>query len=136
MKRTGIACSAPQGNGSLISKPSTTISSRIGQLDQHSISFILLEYYTFFFFFFNLTYSRWTSLPSCLWSQDLPISPRFTLYNFLSRCKFSTLTIRQPMVEFYLRSHAFRYERKNTNPALVKIALMISALLAGVQITY
>ena len=62
----------------------------------------------FFFLFpfsFNLTYSRWTSsLPSYLWSQkDLPISPRFTPYNFLSRCKFSTLTTRQPiMVEFYL----------------------------------
>ena len=35
-------------------------------------------------------------------TKDLPISPRFTPYNFLSRCKFSTLTIRQPMVEFYL----------------------------------
>ena len=39
----------------------------------------------FFLFFFNLTYSRWTSsLPSCLWSlsKDLPISPRFTPYDF------------------------------------------------------
>ena len=35
-------------------------------------------------------------------TKDLPISPRFTSYNFLSRCKFSTLTTRQPMVEFYL----------------------------------
>ena len=34
--------------------------------------------------------------------EDLPISPRFTPYNFLSRCKFSTLTSRQPMVELYL----------------------------------
>ena len=34
--------------------------------------------------------------------KDLPISPRFTPYDFLSRCKFSTLTTRQPMVEFYL----------------------------------
>ena len=34
--------------------------------------------------------------------KNLPISPRFTPYNFLSRCKFSTLTTRQPMVEFYL----------------------------------
>ena len=25
-------------------------------------------------------------------TKDLPISPRFTPYNFLSRCKFSTLT--------------------------------------------
>ena len=35
-------------------------------------------------------------------TKDLPISPRFTPYNFLSRCKFSTLTTRQPIVEFYL----------------------------------
>ena len=33
---------------------------------------------------------------------NLPISPRFTPYNFLSRCNFSTLTTRQLMVEFYL----------------------------------
>ena len=35
-------------------------------------------------------------------TKDLPISPRFTPYDFLSRCKFSTLTTRQPMVDFYL----------------------------------
>ena len=35
-------------------------------------------------------------------TKDLPISPRFTPYSFLSRCKFCTLTTRQPMVEFYL----------------------------------
>ena len=35
-------------------------------------------------------------------TKDLPISPRFTPYNFLSRCKFSNLTTRQPIVEFYL----------------------------------
>ena len=35
-------------------------------------------------------------------TKDLPISPRFTPYNILSRCKFSTLTTRQLMVEFYL----------------------------------
>ena len=35
-------------------------------------------------------------------TKDLSISPRFTPYDFLSRCKFSTLTTRQPMVEFYL----------------------------------
>ena len=35
-------------------------------------------------------------------TKDLPISPRFTPYDFLSRRKFSTLTTRQPMVEFYL----------------------------------
>ena len=41
-----------------------------------------------------------TTLPVV--TKDLPISPRFTSYDFLSRCKFSTLTTRQPMVEFYL----------------------------------
>ena len=35
-------------------------------------------------------------------TKDIPISPRFTPYDFLSRCRFSTLTTRQPMVEFYL----------------------------------
>ena len=59
----------------------------------------------FISFFINLTYySRWTSsLPSCLWSQRIFPSlagPRLAF--FFSRCKFSTLTARQPMVEFYL----------------------------------
>ena len=35
-------------------------------------------------------------------TKDLPIFPRFTPYDFLSRCKFSTLTTRQPMIDFYL----------------------------------
>ena len=35
-------------------------------------------------------------------TKGLPISSRLTPYDFLSRCKFSTLTTRQPMVEFYL----------------------------------
>ena len=54
--------------------------------------------------FFHLTYSRWTSsLPSCLWSQRIfPSLPGSRLTFFLSRCKFSTLTTRQPMVKFYL----------------------------------
>ena len=58
----------------------------------------------FFSFFFHLTYSRWTSsLPSCLWSQGIfPSLPGSRLTIFLSQCKFSTLTTRQPAVEFYL----------------------------------
>ena len=66
---------------------------------------ILLTQGNFFFlFFFHLTYSRWTSLlPSCLWSQRIFSSlPGSRLTFFLSRCKFSTLTTHQPMVEFYL----------------------------------
>ena len=64
---------------------------------------LLIVSYYLFFFFFHLTYSRWTSLPSCLWSQRIfPSLPGSRLTFFLSRCKFSTLTTRQPMVEFYL----------------------------------
>ena len=43
------------------------------------------------------------TLPSCLWSQRIfPSLPGSRLTILLSRCKFSTLTTRQPMVEFYL----------------------------------
>ena len=64
----------------------------------------VIAWSTFFFFFFHLTYGRWTSsLPSCLWSQRVfPSLPGSRLTIFLSRWKFSTLTTRQPMVEFYL----------------------------------
>ena len=63
-----------------------------------------IHFFFHFFFFFHLTYSRWTSsLPSCLWSQRIfPSLPGSRLTIFLSRCKFSTLTTRQPMIEFYL----------------------------------
>ena len=98
-----------------------------------------VDAFTFlYFFFFNLTYSRWTALLlSCLWSLRIfPSLPSSRLTIFLSRCKFSTLATRQPMVEStYSRSHAFRCERKNTNPTLVRIELTTSAL-AGVQVTY
>ena len=56
----------------------------------------------FILFFQLIAYTRWTLftiLPVV--TEDHPISPRFTLYDFLSRCKFSNPT-RQPMVEFYL----------------------------------
>ena len=63
-----------------------------------------VDLYFFSFLFFHLTYRRWaSSLPSCLWSQRIfPSLPGSRLTIFLSRCKFSTLTTRQPMVEFYL----------------------------------
>ena len=38
--------------------------------------------------------------------KDLPNSPRFTPYEFLSRCKFRTLTTCQPMVEFDLPTYS------------------------------
>ena len=38
-------------------------------------------------------------------TNDLPVFPRLTLYDFLSRCKFITGTTRPPMVEFYLLAY-------------------------------
>ena len=68
-------------------------------------------------------------------TKDLSISPRFTPYDFLSWRKFSTLTSRQPMVEFSLLTFPRFPLRKNTNPTLIRIELTASAL-AGVQVTY
>ena len=69
-------------------------------------------------------------------TKDLPISPRFTPYNFYRDASSALLQLVNQWLNFtYSRSHAFRYERKNTNPTLVRIELTTSAL-AGVQITY
>ena len=92
----------------------------------------------FFFFFFNLTYSRWTSaLPSCLWSQNIFLSlPGTRLTIFYRDASSALLQLVNQWLNFtYSRSHAFRYERTNTNPTLVRIELTTSAL-AGVQVTY
>ena len=62
-------------------------------------------------------------------TKDLPLSPLFTPYDFLSRWKFSGLTTRQPMVEFYLLAFPrFPLRKKNANPTLVRIELATSAL--------
>ena len=95
---------------------------------------------TFFssFFFFNLTYSRWTSsLPSCLWSQRIfPSLPGSRLTISYRDASSALLQLVNQWLNFtYSRSHAFRYERKNTNPTLVRIELTTSAL-AGVQVNY
>ena len=76
-------------------------------------------------------YSRWTSsLPSCLWSQRIfPSLPgsRFTI--FYRDASSALLQLVNQWLNFtYSRSHAFRYERKNTNPTLVRIELTTSAM--------
>ena len=69
-------------------------------------------------------------------TKDLPISPRFTPYNFYRDASSALLQLVNQWLNFtYSRSHAFRYERKNTNPTLVRIELTTSAL-AGMQVTY
>ena len=60
-------------------------------------------FFFFFFFFISLIIADGPHHchPACGHKGSSHLS-RFTPYNFLSRCKFSTLTTRQPMVEFYL----------------------------------
>ena len=96
---------------------------------------LLCVHLLFLFSFFNLTYSRWTSsLPSCLWTLRIFSSlPGSRLMIFLSRCKFSTLTTRQPMmVEFYLLTFPrFPLRKKEHKSYLGK-----TSALASVQFTY
>ena len=63
-----------------------------------------------------------SSLPSCLWSLRIsPSLPGSRLTIFLSRCKFSNLTTRQPMVEFYLLTFPrFPLRKKEHKSYLVK----------------
>ena len=92
----------------------------------------------FFSFFFNLTYTRWTSsLPSCLRSLTIfPSLPGSRLTTFYRDASSVILQVVNQWLNFtYSCSHAFRYERKNTNPILVRIELTTSVL-AGVQVTY
>ena len=69
-------------------------------------------------------------------TKDFPISPRFKPYELYRDASSALLQLVNQWLNFtYSRSHAFRYERKNTNPTLVIIELTTSAL-AGVQVIY
>ena len=62
----------------------------------------------FFLFFFFFSFISFIAdgphhyHPACGHKGSSHLSPVHALQFFLSRCKFSTLTTRQPMVEFYL----------------------------------
>ena len=60
-----------------------------------------------------------------LYLQPMILSKRFDIFQLVNQWLNFT----------YSRSHAFRYERKNTNPTLVRIELTTSVL-ADVQLTY
>ena len=80
-------------------------------------------YFFLFFFLFHLTYSRWTSsLPSCLWTQRIfPSLPGSRLTIFYHDASSALLQLVNQWLNFtYSRSHAFRYEKKNTNPTFGK----------------
>ena len=72
-------------------------------------------------------------------TKDLPISPRFTPYDFFiaMQVQHSYNSSTNEWLNFYLLTFPRfpLYERRNTNPTLVRIELTTSAL-AGVQVTY
>ena len=74
--------------------------------------------------------------PACGHKGSSHLSPVHALQFFYRDASSALLQLVNQWLNFtYSRSHAFRYERKNTNPTLARIELKTSAL-AGVQITY
>ena len=97
----------------------------------------------YFFLFFLLFY--FISLiadgphhyhPACGHKGSSHLSPVHALQFFYRDASSALLQLINQWLNFtYSRSHAFRYERKNTNPTLVRIELTTSVL-ADVQLTY
>ena len=74
--------------------------------------------------------------PACGHKGSSHLSPVHALQFFIAmQVQHSYNSSNQWLNFTYSRSHAFRYERNNTNPTLVRIELTTSAL-AGVQVTY
>ena len=75
------------------------------------------------------TYCNIAILP--LVTKDLLVSPRFSPYDFLLRCKFSTHTTRQPIVEFcLLLTHALALSATKTR---IQINELTTSALVGVR---
>ena len=66
---------------------------------------ITILFFSFFFSFISLIADGPHHYhPACGHKGSSHLSPVHALHFFLSRCKFNTLTTRQPMVDFYLRT--------------------------------
>ena len=74
--------------------------------------------------------------PACGHKGSSHLSPVHALQFFYRDASSALLQLVNQWLNFtYSRSHAFRYEKKNTNFTLVRIELTTSAL-AGMQVTY
>ena len=97
--------------------------------------------YTLFFFFFSLisliTDGPHHYHPACGHKGSSHVSPVHALHFFYRDASSALLQLVNQWLNFtnYSRSHAFRYERNNTNPTLVRIELTTSVLV-DVQLTY
>ena len=96
-----------------------------------------LDLFFFFFFFISLIADGPHHYhPACGHKGSSYLSPVHALQFFYRDASSALLQLVNQWLNFtYSRSHAFRYERKNTNPTLVRIELTTSVL-ADVQLTY
>ena len=91
----------------------------------------------FFFFFFSLISLTADEPhhyhPACGHKGSSHLSPVLALWIFYPDASSALLQLVNQWLNFtYSRSHAFRYERKNTNPTLVRIELTTSALVCRI----
>ena len=96
-----------------------------------------LSFFSFFFSFISLIADGPHHYhPACGHEGSSHLSPVHALQFFYRDASSALLQLVNQWLNFtYSRSHAFRYERKNTNPTLVRIELTTSVL-ADVQLTY
>ena len=94
-------------------------------------------FFSFFFFFISLIVDGPHHYhPACGHKGSSHLSPVPALHFFYRDASSALLQLVNQWLNFtYSRSHAFRYERKNTIPTLVRIELTTSVL-ADVQLTY
>ena len=107
--------------------------------DVHDNSALHGLFFFFFFFFFFISLiadGPHHYHPACGHKGSSHLSPVHALHFFYRDASSALLQLVSHWLNFtYSRSHAFRYERKNTNPTLVRIELTTSVL-ADVQLTY
>ena len=108
--------------------------------DSRHMSFFYMQLeHTFFIFlsFISLTADGLHHYhPACGHKGSSHLSPVHALHFFYRDASSALLQLVNQWLNFtYSRSHAFRYERKNTNPTLGSTELTTSVL-ADVQLTY
>ena len=103
----------------------------------HAFARGLVVFWTFFFFFIPLIADGPHHYhPTCGHEGSSHLSPVHALQFFYRDASSALLQLVNQWLNFtYSRSHAFRYERKNTSPTLVRIELTTSVL-ADVQLTH
>ena len=105
--------------------------------EEHGLPFAVSLHDTFFLSFISLIADGPHHYhPACGHKGSSHLSPVHALQFFYRDASSALLQLVNHWLNFtYSHSHAFRHERKNTNPTLVRIELTTSVL-ADVQLTY